>query len=128
MDLASLGTVDRRIYETHTLFLGDCGKCRTIKSAAKTVDISREDVRRWQRADKLGFNARFMASQETFTESLEATMFERPAEPTGNCGSDILLIFALKAHNRAKYSDVPVADDDTARENPGRAAENGEAT
>ena len=43
-------------------------------------------------------------------------MHERLADPAGNRGSDVLLIFALKAVRREKYGDNGQPDDEAARE------------
>ena len=43
-------------------------------------------------------------------------MWERINDPKGNRGSDILLMFALKAHWPDKYREAVVVGDDTARQ------------
>jgi len=98
-----LGTVDRRTWKDQEHFLAQYAKSGTIMRAAEATNVSRETVRRWQRADKLGFADRFDSARERFREELEEIAFARLRDPQGNRGSDVLLITMLNAHWPEKY-------------------------
>jgi hypothetical protein len=103
IDLSQLETTEARIWADQEHFLAQYGKCGTIMRAAEATNVSRETVRRWQRADKLGFADRFDSARERFREELEEIAFERLRDPQGNRGSDVLLITMLNAHWPEKY-------------------------
>lgn len=103
VDLSQLDTTDSRIWTDQEHFLAQYGKCGTIMRAAEATNVSRETVRRWQRANKLGFAERFDLARERFREELEEIAFERLRDPQGNRGSDVLLITMLNAHWPEKY-------------------------
>jgi len=58
-DLKTLSNTRRRIYETQAHFLKMYARCGTILDSAKATGISRPTVHAWQKADTLGFAARF---------------------------------------------------------------------
>jgi hypothetical protein len=87
-----------------------------VTAAAAASRVSTPTVYRWLNLDVLDFRARLDYAREQHADSLEELMHERLSDPAGNRGSDILLIFALKAARRAKYSDGGAQDDSTARE------------
>jgi hypothetical protein len=70
----------------------------------------------WIEGDVEGFKASYAESAEVFTDSLEQTMWDRIADPTGNRGSDILLMFALKARRPDVYREIGIVIDDKALE------------
>jgi len=113
-DPTLLGTADQRTLEDQEHFLAQYGKCGTIMRAAEATNVSRETVRRWQRADKLGFADRFDSARERFREELEEIAFERLRDPQGNRGSDVLLITMLNAHWPEKYRPNAQPEDQSA--------------
>jgi len=116
IDIDSLGMVERRMWEDQQAFLESYAKAGTILQAAGAAHVSRQTVYNWRDGDRLDFKQRFGVAREAFRESLERTMFERLDAPSGNRGSDILLIFALKAHWREKYSEAATTEDDSAKD------------
>ena len=96
-------------------FLVAYGERGTITGACAVIGLHRDSIHRWRNEDRLGFKLRFKVAEEVFRESLERIMFDRLGDPSGNRGSDILLIFALKAHWRDKYGDDSKPVDDSAR-------------
>ena len=99
-----------------TAFLLAYARHGNVTAAAAASRVSTPTVYRWLNLDVLDFRARLDYAREQHADNLEELMIERLADPSGNRGSDILLIFALKAARRAKYSDGGAQDDSTARE------------
>jgi hypothetical protein len=108
-------TTQKRIHDMQDRFLVAYGERGTITGACAVIGLHRDSIHRWRNEDRLGFKLRFKGAQEVFRESLERIMFDRLGDPGGNRGSDILLIFALKAHWRDKYGDESRPIDDSAR-------------
>jgi hypothetical protein len=111
IDPPTLSSREKATWDRQERFLVAYSRVGSIRQAAPAASIERTAVWLWQKAGNFGFNGRFQNAKAQFAESLEEIMFERIRDPQGNRGSDVLLIFALKAHHRAKYGDVPVADD-----------------
>ena len=97
-------------------FLKAYARAGTILQASKASGVSRTRFYEWQERDAQGFRERLEHARERYADKLERLMHERLVDPTGNRGSDVLLIFALKALRREKYGDNASADDETARE------------
>jgi hypothetical protein len=87
-----------------------------ISAACTAASVGRSTVFEWDRHDSQGFSARYEAARAVFREALEQQMFDRLSDPSGNRGSDVLLIFALKNIWKDKYGETSVLPDDTARE------------
>lgn len=86
-----------------------------VTKACEIAEVGHTTVYDWLNADE-GFKASYAQSAEIFTDSLEQTMWDRLAEPEGNRGSDILLMFALKARRPDIYRDLAIVVDDKAIE------------
>ena len=84
--------------------------------AAEAAGVHRLTVLRWKRENYLRYRDRLYDADATFIARLEKRMYDRIADPTGNRGSDILLMFALKAHAPELYRELPAMDDATAKE------------
>jgi hypothetical protein len=98
-------------------FLDAYAEHGSITAACRVADLSRDTAHRWRNEDRNGFRRRYEDAQHTFREEkLEAAMFRRIFDPTGNRGSDILLMFALKAHWPDKYKDTAQPTDDSAKD------------
>ena len=97
-------------------FLEAYAKVGNITESAALAGHDRAQVYRWSEADLHGFRERFHNAKERYADKLERLMHERLADPAGNRGSDVLLIFALKAVRREKYGDNGQPDDEAARE------------
>jgi len=95
------------------VFLKTFEAAGTNRAAAKSVGITVHAVGIWKREDQLGFNARFNKAVETFADSLEDIAMARIKDPTGNRGSDVLLLAMLNAHKPEKYRTGIVVVDET---------------
>jgi hypothetical protein len=107
--------------QKHTLarqqaFLAAYAVTGTDVAAAKAAGINNNTPRRWREGDVFGFRDRFDCVLSAFGDSLEDTMLSRINEPEGNRGSDILLIFALKAAKPEKYRDAFTLPADSAKD------------
>jgi hypothetical protein len=89
---------------------------RSDMEAANVAGVHRTTVLRWKRENYLRYRDRLFDADATFVTSLEKRMWDRIGDPTGNRGSDILLMFALKAHAPGVYRELPAMDDETAKE------------
>ena len=89
---------------------------RSDTRAAEAADVHYITLLRWKRDNYLRYRDRLAAANTSFINSLERTMLDRIGDPTGNRGSDILLMFALKAHAPELYRELPAMDDETAKE------------
>jgi len=103
IDLATLSTTHKRIYDTQEHFLKMYARCGTILNAAKATGISRPTVYAWQKQDTLGFAERFREARVVYRESLEDLAMSRLENPKGNQGSDLLLMAMLNAAWPEKY-------------------------
>jgi hypothetical protein len=92
------------------------GETRSDTAAAEAANVHRLTVLRWKRDNYLRYRDRLFDADATFVTSLEKRMWDRLGDPAGNRGSDILLMFALKAHAPALYRELPAMDDETAKE------------
>lgn len=79
-------------------FLAAYAKCGLITHAARMAKVHRGCHQEWQQTDPT-YAARFQAAQDEAIELLEAEMIRRATEG----GSDLLLIFALKAMKPHMY-------------------------
>ena len=116
IDETTLDDSEKAILARQTGFLACYAEVGNIYRAAPVSGVGRSTVHQWQHDDVLGFRARFEAAQHTHREYLEDIMFSRILAPEGNRGSDILVIFAVKAAWPDKYRDVVVLGDDTAKD------------
>ena len=103
-------------YATQDAFLSAYATTGGVSSACRASGVGRATVYDWERADTQGFVGRFETTRHVFRESLEQQMYDRLSDPAGNRGSDVLLIFALKAVWGDKYKDNIVLADDTSKE------------
>jgi hypothetical protein len=89
------------------LFLDAYSKSGTIETSARAAGISRECVRRWDNENVFGFRDQFQAAKDQFKEAIEDILFDRLRDP--KC-PPLLLIFALNAHDPAKYKATTLPD------------------
>ena len=107
-----LNAYEKRRREQQERFLAQYGRTGNITSAAEASGVARRSHYNWIRDDALGYRARFDSAREQYADQLERIVHERLTDPTGNSGSDILLMFMLKALRPEKYREaMPVADD-----------------
>lgn len=116
IDFSALGTTKRSTLAHQDAFLAAFSRDGTIYRAAPAVGITRMTVQNWNNDNTMNFRDRFQVAQGTFAESLEDTAMQRIANPSGNRGSDVLLMAMLNAHLPAKYRQNIVVTDDTAKD------------
>lgn len=100
---------------TQNAFLEAFAKLGTIHSAAAVAEVHRMTVWRWDNGDVLGFSDRYVQAQHDFREYLQEIARQRVEDPTGNRGSDVLLLGLLNAHWPEKYRPNQSGADDTAK-------------
>ena len=76
----------------------------------QSTGISRHTAIYWEEHNIYGFRERLKLAQQAHTERWESLMDKRLEDPQGNRGSDVLLMFKLKALDPQKYRELPVSD------------------
>ena len=76
----------------------------TLGKAAQDAQVDPNTAYGWSKLDTLGFNARMEAGYKGYRDHLEAMVEARLSDPTGNRGSDVLLMGALNANHPDKWS------------------------
>jgi hypothetical protein len=99
----SLTSEQRQHYDRQELFLRAYIALGRIYKAAEAADIPIGTVHSWQGRDTHNFNKRIERARQQYVESLEQLMDDRLQNPQGNRGSDVLLMFKLKAEAPQKY-------------------------
>lgn len=107
--------LEKRQHDAQERFLELFSRCGVVSVASAAAGVGRRTVYDWDRGDVQGFTERWEDARHTYREAAEAQMDERLADPTGNRGSDILLMFKLKALYPEKYREAVVVVDDTAK-------------
>jgi hypothetical protein len=100
---ANPSTVNKQCWVRQEAFLAAYGGLGTILHAARVAGIHRDTVNKWTSADLYSFKKRMEDAHQDYVESVERTMNDRLANPQGNRGSDVLLMFKLKAEAPEKY-------------------------
>jgi hypothetical protein len=91
------------VWHRQELFLVAYEKLGKHSSAAKEAGITAWCVDKWIQADRYSIRKRMQLAHQRYVESLEQLMDDRLTNPTGNRGSDVLLMFKLKAEAPEKY-------------------------
>ena len=76
----------------------------TLAKAADAVGLSSDAVYAWSKDNTHDFNTRMAAGYQGYRDYLENMVHERLSNPTGNRGSDVLLMGALNANHPDKWS------------------------
>jgi len=100
---ADIPIVKKQRRNRMSAFLGAYAECGTIRKACSVVGVDRKTVYNWIRGDVEGFKELFELANHSYRESLEDMARERLRNPTGNRGSDVLLISQLNAAWPGKY-------------------------
>ena len=100
-------------YDRQTRFLSNFARLGTTLKAAEATGIDRGTVYDWVNGDSYGFRERMANSHADFAEAVEDVVFHDVFGPKPH---PILLMFTMKAHNRAKYGDQVVVVNDNASE------------
>ena len=95
---------DQTTWHSQQDFLGAMGGHGTIQKSCQLSGVNRESVRRWRNDDVLGFAERFQAAVAAYGDYLEDMVHDRLENPTGNRGSDVLLMARLNAERPEKWS------------------------
>lgn len=85
------------------MFLTAYARLGKIGQAAREAGISVACVETWQFREVWGIRQRMKLAHQAYVERLEQQIDERLTNPTGNRGSDPLLMFKLKAEAPEKY-------------------------
>jgi hypothetical protein len=88
------------------LFLAAYDKTGHRGQSAKEAGITIWCVDNWVQTDVYSIKKRMKEAHQRYVESLEELMDERLLNPTGHRGSDVLLMFKLKAEAPEKYREV----------------------
>ena len=88
--------------------LASYAKVGTLKASCEAIDRTYEMADMWVKRDVHHFNRRLAWAREQYAASLETLMHERLHDPKGNRGSDILLMFDLKAKRPDVYRELPI--------------------
>ena len=90
------------------LVLESYAKVGALKASCEAIDRTYEMADMWVTRDVHYFRRRLAVAREQYTAGLELLMHDRLHEPQGNRGSDVLLMFDLKAKRPDVYRELPV--------------------
>ena len=80
----------------------------TLKSGAEACGYGYYAAWQWVQRDTHHFRYRLSLAKEKHADHLEELMHSRLTDPQGNRGSDVLLMFDLKAKRPDVYRELPV--------------------
>ena len=104
--------VQKRVWDRQEAYLAAYAECGRRNKAAATVGLTYWAIRHWDRHDVFSFRERQDVAHLIYCETqVEGLIDERLANPEGNRGSDILLMFKAKAEMPEKYrEEVKIVD------------------
>jgi hypothetical protein len=91
------------VWNRQELFLAAYARVGRRSIAAKEAGLSLSCIEKWIGADVYGIRKRMECAHQEYVENLEQLMDDRLTNPQGNRGSDVLLMFKLKAEAPEKY-------------------------
>jgi len=100
-------SVEKRRCDSQAEFLAHYAELGSILHATAATGVRRETHYDWLRAGHCDYARRWDHARQVHRERLEAMVYARLEDPTGNRGSDVLAIFALKKAWPDKYDDKP---------------------
>ena len=100
------GLQEKVRWEKQERFCAAYARFGTLTAAEKATGIHWSTRTYWLQENMYGFRDRLKAAQEEYTAYWESQMDARLESPTGNRGSDILMMFKLKALNPQKYRET----------------------
>jgi len=109
-------TLKRHQFESQERFLKHYASVGNASQACELAGVARQTMYDWQTNDSQGFRDRWDQSRGAYADSLERLVHERLIDPSGNRGSDILLMFNLKSRRPEVYGDRVTVQDDTSRD------------
>ena len=80
------------------------GSLGTLAKAADACNVPKTTAYHWENRDYLGFVTRLAIGRRMYQDYLENLVHDRLSDPTGNRGSDVLLMGALNANHPDKWS------------------------
>ena len=104
--------VEKLAFANQDRYLMAFAECGNVGKASEIAGISRFAVYDWVDADRWEFRRRYSCAQSAYADSREQLMHDRLADPEGNRGSDILLMFQIKALRPEKYREVVGSGED----------------
>ena len=116
IQLDSLTTKRQATFAAQERALTEYAVSRGVLNAAHAAGVRYETVETWRRENTLRFRDRWSEADRAFLASIEKRITGRIDDPTGNRGSDVLLMFWAKAHAPELYRELPAMDDATAKE------------
>jgi hypothetical protein len=99
----SLNIQGRQAWDRQEQFLAAYSELGKLNLAAEASGIPMGTVKSWQLSDTHLFKKRLQEAHAKCVEKWEQLMDERLTNPQGNRGSDVLLMFKLKAMAPEKY-------------------------
>ena len=100
----SLTAEKARVWDNQEMFLAAYRQHGKLGLAAKAAGLTRYAQDKWLILDQLGWRERVKSAHQDWCETkIEGKIQERLDNPTGNRGSDILLMFQAKAEMPEKY-------------------------
>ena len=110
--------VQKRVWDRQEAYLAAYAECGRRNKAAATVGLTYWAIRHWDRHDVFSFRERQDVAHLVYCETrVEGLIDERLANPEGNRGSDILLMFKAKAEMPEKYrEEVKIIDTGATKE------------
>jgi hypothetical protein len=100
---ANPSTVNQQCWDRQEAFLIAYAQLGTILHGAKAAGLHRNTVNHWIATDLYSFKKRMELAHQDYCDHIERMIDERLANPQGNRGSDILLMFKAKAEMPEKY-------------------------
>ena len=88
----------------------------TLSEAARTCGLTPRAAYRWEEEDTMAFRSRLALAVREHGESMVDLMRSRLTDPTGNRGSDVLLMFYLKSWDPQRFKESSAIQDSTARD------------
>ena len=97
----------RRVWNRQETVLAEYRQCGRIGMAARAVGMTRWATNKWTLTDVMGWRDRLKVAHQDWCEDvIETRINDRLADPQGNRGSDILLMFQAKAEMPEKYRET----------------------
>ena len=91
-------------WERQEAFLDAFGKYGMMTKAAQAAGSHYDTVYHWDTNNKLDFTARYKYARQEYKDHLEGMVMERLENPTGNRGSDVLLIAKVNKEDPAHWT------------------------
>ena len=101
---ATLNHAEKQCWDRQDLVIEAYRSLGTLAKAAQAVGLTPDAAWLWTKSNIHDFNTRMERGRQGYRDHLEAMVEERLSNPTGNRGSDVLLMGALNANHPEKWS------------------------